>query len=88
MQRVVLALAGLTSTLSGFAPGLPQHIDVRLITESNTPRPGHGIFLGLQMTPQPGWHGYWSNPGEAGLAPAVKWTAPSGVHFGPLQHPA
>jgi DsbC/DsbD-like thiol-disulfide interchange protein len=40
------------------------------------------------MSPQPGWHGYWSNPGESGLAPVVKWTAPPGIRFGPLQHPA
>lgn len=40
------------------------------------------------MTPQPGWHGYWSNPGESGLAPTVRWTAPQVVRFGPLLHPA
>lgn len=46
------------------------------------------MLIGLEMTPQPGWHGYWSNPGENGLAPVVQWTAPEGVHFGPLEHPA
>ena len=88
MQHPALALAALAAALPGFAPHLPQHIDVNLIAESTAPKPGHTQFVGLQMTPQPGWHGYWSNPGEAGLAPTVKWTAPAGVRFGPLQHPA
>lgn len=88
MHHVALALAGLTSGLTGFNPAFQQRIDVRLIAESTAPRPGHTIFVGLQMSPQPGWHGYWSNPGDAGLAPAVKWIAPAGVRFGPLQHPA
>ena len=88
MQHVALVLAGLTSGLTGINPGFQPHIDVRLIAESTAPRPGHTTFVGLQMSPQPGWHGYWSNPGDAGLAPAVKWIAPAGVRFGPLQHPA
>jgi DsbC/DsbD-like thiol-disulfide interchange protein len=66
----------------------PRFIDVELISESLVPRPGQTILVGLQMNPKPGWHGYWSNPGEGGLAPVVKWSGPPGVHFGPLQHPA
>lgn len=46
------------------------------------------MVVGFKMTPRSGWHGYWSNPGESGLAPEVAWTAPSGVSFGPLLHPA
>ena len=88
MQHVALAFGGFASAMFGFAPNLTQRIDVKLIAESSAPRPGDTQFVGLQMTPQPDWHSYWSNPGKAGLAPAVTWTAPPGVHFGPLQHPA
>ncbi len=28
---------------------------------------------------QPGWHTYWKNPGDAGLAPALHWTLPPGA---------
>lgn len=70
------------------ATAQPHFIDAKLVTESNAPKAGQSILLGLQMNPRPGWHGYWSNPGESGLAPVVKWTAPPGAHFGPLQHPA
>lgn len=63
-------------------------MDVRLIAETLSPRPGSTVLLGLQMTPQLGWHGYWSSAGESGLPPKVQWSAPRGVTFGPLQHPA
>lgn len=46
------------------------------------------MLVGLKMTPQPGWHGYWSNAGDSGLPPTVRWSAPKGVDIGPLQHPA
>jgi hypothetical protein len=35
----------------------------------------------------PGWHVYWRNPGEAGVASEVSFSAP-GVSFGPLAWPA
>ena len=28
--------------------------------------------------PAPGWHGYWLNPGDAGLPMDVKWQLPAG----------
>jgi len=36
---------------------------------------------------EPGWHLYWKNPGDAGLAPTVRWTLPTGFAAGPLLHP-
>ena len=30
------------------------------------------------MHPQPGWHGYWRNPGDAGAEPRVAWHLPEG----------
>lgn len=88
MYRLFCSLAGLTVLASPAAAASPQYIHATLISESITPRSGQSILVGLQMNPEPGWHGYWSNPGESGLAPVVKWTAPRGVHLGPLQHPA
>ncbi len=45
------------------------------------------IRLGLVVELEPGWHLYWGNPGDAGLAPAVRWTLPPGFRAGPLRHP-
>lgn len=65
-----------------------RYMDVELVASSLAPRPGSTILIGFRMAPQPGWHGYWSNPGESGLAPTVGWTAPPGIRFGALLHPA
>jgi DsbC/DsbD-like thiol-disulfide interchange protein/cytochrome c biogenesis protein CcdA len=39
------------------------------------------------MRPGPGWHGYWLNPGDAGLPMDVKWQLPVGFSVGPLRYP-
>ena len=57
---------------------------VRLVAAAPAPVNG-AIQLGLQFHLAPGWHIYWSYPGDAGIAPAV--TAPPPVTFGSLQFP-
>ena len=47
------------------------HIEVELIAEqptlSSKPR------VGVMFKPDPGWHIYWRNPGDTGLAPTIQW---------------
>jgi DsbC/DsbD-like thiol-disulfide interchange protein len=43
--------------------------------------------MAVLMEPEPGWHGYWSNPGDAGLPLSLEWTLPSGARAGALQFP-
>jgi DsbC/DsbD-like thiol-disulfide interchange protein len=89
MYRCTLALGALAYAWAGPAGAARlQFIDAKLVAATDAPRPGQTILLGLEMIPQRGWHGYWSNPGESGLAPVVKWTAHRGVHFGEVEHPA
>lgn len=89
MHYLALTLASVASALAGATSKPVSHfVAVRIAAESMAPQPGRIDLIGFEMTPQPGWHGYWSNPGESGIAPTVKWTAPAGVHFGPLLHPA
>ena len=35
----------------------------------------------------PGWHTYWQNPGDAGLATSVEWDLPAGFHAGDFAWP-
>jgi len=65
----------------------PNHITPSLVAESMTPEPGTKVTLAFAMKPASQWHGYWQNPGDAGLATRVAWTAPKGFVFGPLQYP-
>src|SRR5689334_13919793 len=39
------------------------------------------------MRTNPGWHGYWLNPGDAGLPMDVKWQLPEGFEAGALRYP-
>ncbi|WP_242126398.1 protein-disulfide reductase DsbD domain-containing protein [Sphingobium sp. Sx8-8] len=64
-----------------------RHIAAELVAESGIPRPGSGTTIAFSMAPEPGWHGYWENPGDAGLGMTVKWTLPQGVTIGVLRYP-
>jgi thiol:disulfide interchange protein DsbD len=74
LPRVALAADSFTSA----------HDQVTLVAQARAPEAGK-IELGLQFRLAPGWHIYWSNPGDAGFAPAVAAAAP--VTTGPLGFP-
>ena len=63
-----------------------QHITPELIAEGPA-TPGRDVELAIHMRPTPGWHGYWLNPGDAGLPMEVKWNLPQGFAVGPLRYP-
>lgn len=89
LHAPLLALFLIAWSGAAFAAADPaDYMPVELIAESRSPEPGSTILVGFRMKPKPGWHGYWSNPGDAGFAPSVRWSAPAGVQFGPLLHPA
>jgi DsbC/DsbD-like thiol-disulfide interchange protein/cytochrome c biogenesis protein CcdA len=84
---VTLLMAALA--LLGVSPlrAEPNHIVATLVAESATPAPGKSVMLAVAMQPEPGWHGYWSNPGEAGFEPRFGWTLPRGATTGPVVFP-
>lgn len=59
----------------------------RLIAETETPAPGGTASLAFLFTPKPGWHGYWENPGDAGLGLQLEWKLPAGVTAGAPRFP-
>jgi DsbC/DsbD-like thiol-disulfide interchange protein len=67
---------------------VPTQMSVELIASTLAPRPGSTVVVGFRMVPKPDWHGYWSNAGGSGISPSVTWSAPAGVEFGSLLHPA
>ncbi len=92
MIRLLLWLASILSVLSPAPAALaqapqPRHIATQLIAETNAPAAGSVVSLAIQMAPEPGWHGYWKNPGDSGMQPTVTWTLPPGAAAGPLEYP-
>jgi DsbC/DsbD-like thiol-disulfide interchange protein/cytochrome c biogenesis protein CcdA len=85
-MTLALLAAPLARAQGVFGPD-ELHIAAGLATESRAPAPGQTTQIAFAMAPQPGWHGYWENPGDAGLGMTVEWTLPKGVAVGPLRYP-
>lgn len=91
-------LAGGTSLAAG-AVEPPSHIarDVRLQPAQNARvalladhaavAPGQRLRLGLRIVHDAGWHTYWANTGDSGLATRFDWTLPAGASAGPIEWP-
>src|SRR3546814_9527679 len=67
MIRLLLAVLIALAALPTSASAQERHMRVELVAESETPRAGSEIAVALVMTPDPGWHGYWLNTGDAGM---------------------
>lgn len=91
LLKLALALLALLASLTGagaaWAADARPHIQPRLVAESATPTAGSVVPLALVMKTEPGWHGYWRNPGDAGVATRIAWRLPAGVSAGPLRYP-
>lgn len=85
--RAMLALFVLTALALAPARAQPTHIAPKLVAESAAPAPGGETAIALTMTPEKGWHGYWSNGGDAGFGLRVQWNAPEGVAVTPFRYP-
>lgn len=70
---------------------LPDYDEVliasSLVAESQTPASDSSVTLAIFMEPQGEWHGYWKEPGDAGLAPQLTWSLPDGVSAGEAAYP-
>lgn len=91
---VRLALAGVALALATLAHAAPGNVvktdEVRAELMANAPdgiAPGKQVWIGLQLSHQPGWHTYWKNPGDSGLPTTLQWTLPAGVSAGAIAWP-
>ena len=80
--------AALCIQLAQAAPVKTGHTQAELLAETPVIRSGETFTLGLNLSPDPGWHTYWINPGDAGKAASLRWDAPEGLEFGELRFPA
>ncbi|HEY0257956.1 MAG TPA: protein-disulfide reductase DsbD domain-containing protein, partial [Candidatus Methylacidiphilales bacterium] len=62
------------------------HVTAELIPDYNSIR-SDKFEVALHLHMDPGWHTYWINPGDAGLATKIDWTLPPGFTAGPIQWP-
>ncbi len=85
MARRLISLAAalllplLFSGCKDRSEGEGPHIKVQLVSDHQSVSPGAAFTLGVKFMPEPGWHIYWRNPGDSGLAPEFSWKVTSGV---------
>lgn len=80
----VLALSGPARAAPNHARAAPNHIAAELVSG---PSSTGEAMLAIRMTPEPGWHGYWLNPGDAGLGMQLDWELPGGAKAGEPRYP-
>lgn len=84
--RCLLALLALWALPAHAQVAPPTHIAAELAVEQAAV-PGGEVTLALAFRPEPGWHGYWSNPGDAGYGMRLDWNLPRGWSAGDPQYP-
>ncbi len=82
-----LLVAALLHGIHTDAPAQPTHTRARLVSDVSSVVPGMSFTVGVLLRMDPGWHTYWVNSGESGLATTVQWTLPQGVAVSELQWP-
>lgn len=85
MSLLLLLVGGAPALAQGFAKG--PHVRSELVAETPSPKPGSDVTLALVSTPDPKWHAYWQNPGDAGLPAEAHWTLPAGVNAEDFRYP-
>jgi DsbC/DsbD-like thiol-disulfide interchange protein len=85
-----LLVPGLLAAGPAVACGQPathHHVRATLVAEKDAVQPGQTLLVGFRLEMEPGWHTYWRNPGDAGLATKARWALPTGFTAGDLQWP-
>ncbi len=82
---VLLALLGAALAVPAMAQR-DNHIDADLVAE-HAPVAGETLYVALRFRPNEGWHGYWANPGDAGLGMELDWDLPEGWQAGEPLYP-
>jgi DsbC/DsbD-like thiol-disulfide interchange protein len=66
---------------------MQPHVTAELIPETTSVQAGQPFDVALHLKSDSGWHTYWINPGDAGMATTLKWELPPGFTAGPIQWP-
>src|SRR5580692_10455286 len=80
-----------TLLLCGFAtaqlPAAESQVKASLIADVSAIHSAKPFTIGVLLEIDPGWHIYWTNPGDAGLATRVKFKLPDGFIVTPNPFP-
>ncbi len=80
-------LAGGPAAALESAPATSSRDTVSLVSDTDAVAPGAAFRVGLRFRLAPGWHTYWRNPGDAGIAPDFALVLPQDAQAGPIAWP-
>ena len=82
MRAFAFILMTILTLVAAPASAQTRHVAMTLVAESKAPAAGSTVTLAFAAVPDKGWHGYWKNPGDAGIETLAGWTLPAGMTAG------
>jgi thiol:disulfide interchange protein DsbD len=61
-----------------------DNVKAGLVSETGAIGQGQSIWVALELNIRAGWHTYWRNPGDSGLATTLAWSLPPGFAAGDI----
>ncbi len=88
-RNLIAAIVALGMSAAAFAaPQKTRYSTVDLVAEqSSLPAGGGSVTIGFYIRPDATWHAYWTNPGDAGMAPSIEWELPEGMEASEFEFP-
>jgi thiol:disulfide interchange protein DsbD len=63
------------------------NVEASLLCEAESIQPGSPFWVGVRLKMKKGWHTYWKDPGESGMATTIRWDLPPGFSAGSIEWP-
>ncbi len=87
MRIVPICLAILLSMAAGVEGAPRGSVKAKLVSDIATVKPGEAFHVGVELEITPGWHVYWTNPGDSGQSTEVTFALPEGFTVGQVMYP-
>jgi thiol:disulfide interchange protein DsbD len=87
LKRWWIAAAFAVPWVTPVAAEEPQPVRARMVADTGRPIAGGTLQVGVLFEIEEGWHIYWKNPGDAGLATEVRLGLPDGLEAGDPRWP-
>jgi DsbC/DsbD-like thiol-disulfide interchange protein len=83
-----MVAATLSTAFAAEPPAGGRRAELRLLAEMRAVPASGTSWVGLHVALRPGWHTYWTNPGDSGESVRITWKLPSGMVPGDIVWPA
>ncbi|MBI1181555.1 MAG: thiol:disulfide interchange protein [Alphaproteobacteria bacterium] len=84
----LLMVAAVGAGPASAVPVQTPHTTAELVAADAAIAPGKPFQAAVKITPMKGWHTYWRNPGDSGMATTLDWSLPDGFSVGDIAWPA